>query len=389
MTWTTTAGPIVPAPRPASPAEVLGPLALPAPTAAALEELLAEAAASPSPDLAEALARTVRRPSKRLRPGLLLAVAELTGTAAEPALLRRAAAVELLHLGSLVHDDLMDRSHVRGGAPTVYATHRAEGAVVGGDRLLAAAGLLLADAGPEVHRVWHQAFLAMCDGQALETAQRHRLGTPAAYLRQVHGKTAALISAACVLGALPVREAAGGTRRGGTTSGPGAARALARYGACFGVVFQIADDLADVLATPESCGKPVRQDIPRGVYTLPVLLAARGAGGSGLAGVLREDAGDAETAHAYETVRRLGVPPAVAVARAWAERARRALVDEGFADPAARLLARLPAHYLDAALPDGTAHSCGGDNAVSAARAAAVRGWSGPSTRRQSASSAR
>ncbi|MFD8375539.1 polyprenyl synthetase family protein [Streptomyces sp. NPDC059688] len=324
-----------------APAEVLACLTLPRARAERFEELLTDAALGPVPSLSAALSNTVRRTGKRLRPGLLMAFARAAGADSGPRMLRRAAAVELLHLASLVHDDLMDDATTRGGLPTIHRTHLAAGAVVGGDRLLAAAGLLLADAGPEAHRVWSAAFLEMCDGQALESAHRHRLIPPAEYLRQVRGKTAALISAACVLGVLADRPQAPASA---------AADAAARYGTCLGVVFQIADDLMDVLSTSERWGKPVEHDVPQGVYTLPVLLAARAPGGEKLAGLLQPEATARETAAAYGIVRRSGVTPALAVARAWAARAARTLDMAGFTGQLAADLGTLPARYLESVL---------------------------------------
>jgi geranylgeranyl pyrophosphate synthase len=287
--------------------------------------LLESAGRSAVPWLDSALARILRRPGKRLRPALVLAAAACGRRPDIPAALTCAAAVELLHQSSLVHDDLMDEASFRGDQATLYTSDGAAGAVLGGDYLLAAGGRLIAGVGGEAALVWHEAYRRMCEGQARETANLFRMPTVEEYLETVRDKTGALLGAACQLGGLCGLDGA-------------AALALGRFGEAFGVVFQVLDDLMDVLSTPELWGKPVQHDITHGVYTLPVLLAAN---------LLGSNLSDTSTV--YDAARAVGVQPTIAIAYEWADRATAALSD---VVPSRELaaLASLPERYLTAVL---------------------------------------
>jgi geranylgeranyl pyrophosphate synthase len=265
------------------------------------DRLLVSAVRSAIPWLESALTRVLRRPSKRLRPALVLAAAACGRRPDISTALTCAVAVELLHQSSLVHDDLMDEASFRGDQATLYTSNGAAGAVLGGDYLLAAGGRLIAGIGSEAALVWHEAYRRMCEGQARETANLFRVSTVEEYLKTVRDKTGALIGAACQLGALCGLDSA-------------AARALSSFGEAFGVVFQVLDDLMDVLSTPDLWGKPVQHDVTNGVYTLPVLFAAD---------LLGPDLTDTSTV--YDTVRAVGVQPTIATAYEWADRANAAL----------------------------------------------------------------
>jgi geranylgeranyl pyrophosphate synthase len=287
--------------------------------------LLESAVRSAVPWLDSALTRVLQRPSKRLRPALVLAAAECGRRPDLSAALTCAVAVELLHQSSLLHDDLMDEASFRGDQVTLYTSNGAAGAVLGGDYLLAAGGRLIASIGSEAALVWHEAYRRMCEGQARETGNLFRLATVEEYLETVHDKTGALIGAACQLGGLcGLDSAAGGT--------------LKSFGEAFGVVFQVLDDLMDVLSTPELWGKPIEHDVAHGVYTLPVLFAAD---------LLGPDLTDISTV--YDNARAVGVRPTVATAYEWADRASATLSD--LAPSAERdALAVLPQRYVNSVL---------------------------------------
>ncbi|SEK59087.1 polyprenyl synthetase family protein [Streptacidiphilus jiangxiensis] len=205
---------------------------------------------------------------KRLRPLLVLAVGYACRPLGTPhrraRTVQSAAVVELLHLASLVHDDVMDGSRLRHGVATVNAEAGVGRAVLTGDFLiaqaLAAAGSLGAAEGVLAART----FARLCQGQAEEGAA---LFDPSrseeSYLRAVDGKTASLFEASCELGAM----AAGLT----TTQ----CAALARYGRHLGIAFQLNDDILDFTADSAQLGKPVGHDIGQGVYTLPLLRTLR------------------------------------------------------------------------------------------------------------------
>ncbi len=297
-----------------------------------LDEQIAAAARSGVPWLDAELGRLLRRPGKRIRPALLFAAARCGPALDEPAAVACAAAVELLHRSTLVHDDLMDDATHRGDEVTMHRTSGLAGALLGGDYLFGVGGRLIARVSLDAAVIWHEAYVDLCDGQARETANRHLAVSTDEYLRTVRGKTGALIRAACQLGALC-----------GGLAGPEVA-ALARFGECFGTVFQVVDDIMDVASTPALWGKPVWQDAAQGIYTLPVLEGARRAGLS-----LGPGLGPAAVDAVYEAARRYGLAPAVEAAYGWADRARAAL--EILRPSAGRDgLERLPEDYVTTTL---------------------------------------
>lgn len=305
-----------------------------------LQELLESAARSNVAWLDTALARLVRRPGKRIRPALLLTAAACNRHIDTSAALACAAAVELLHQSSLIHDDLMDAAPSRGDQVALHVSNGQAAALLGGDYLLAAGGRLISQVGGDAAAVWHEAYRNMCEGQARETANLYRLTTIEEYLLTVRGKTAALIRAACHLGYL-------------CGQGDPALTALADFGESFGMMFQILDDLMDALSTPTLLGKPVQHDIPRGVYTLPVLTATQ-ADTSPLAHILAPDLPDTRVAAAYTIIRTLAAAPTITAIYRWADRAQDSLA--ALPPSAARdTLARLPRQYAHAVLTERVA----------------------------------
>jgi secondary thiamine-phosphate synthase enzyme len=205
--------------------------------------------------------RLVEAGGKRLRPRLVQLTARI-GPRKEP--LRAAAlaaAVELLHNATLIHDDYVDESTHRRGRPTVAAAEGAERAIAVGDFYFAKATRLIAEIGNgQVTSTVAEALEAICASQIDDVALRGAYpGDHDSYLRVVRGKTAALFAAACASGAL-LSEAK-----------PEAVEALRRYGDLLGVAFQMADDMVDF--SPSS-GKPVGLDIRQRVLSLPLIYAA-------------------------------------------------------------------------------------------------------------------
>ncbi|MEU4221895.1 polyprenyl synthetase family protein [Actinoplanes sp. NPDC026623] len=244
-------------------------------TAGLLQRRLEEAVRGAGPVLRPVLLPVLHRPAKRLRPALLLAMA---GGRRDRAAISCAAAIELLHLSSLIHDDLMDESPQRGGLRSVHVTHGPGMAIVAGDLLVAEAIAALGEVDPRCAADGLRAYAEMCRGQAGEIDAQRQLIDVDRHLEILAGKTGALLSAACSIGAV----------LGGGPSEP-----AARFGMSVGMLFQIVDDLLDLCATAAEAGKPVGQDLANGVYTLPSLLAARHHG-SAFADVL--DRGDLEAA---------------------------------------------------------------------------------------------
>jgi len=225
------------------------------------EARLGELAEGHGPELARHAAGTLAAGGKRLRPMLVF----LCGGEAEE-LLFAAVAVELLHMATLVHDDVLDRAALRRGRPTVFAVAGRRGATATGDLLFSRAFAELASAGskPAVSSL-SAASSALASGELMQRADAWSDSvTPERYLERCELKTASLFSEACRLGAL----------LGGT--GPAAEGALAGFGRRVGLAFQILDDVLDVSGPSERTGKHRGTDLLDGTVTLPLILARRG-----------------------------------------------------------------------------------------------------------------
>lgn len=252
-------------------------------------ELGRQLSADPEP-IAVPMRRLIEAGGKRMRPRLVQLTAQL-GPHYEPlrtALL--AAAVEMLHNATLVHDDYVDESTHRRGRPTVAAAEGAERAIAVGDYYFAKATRLIAETGnPDVTQTIAAALEAICESQIDDVALRGAFpGDHDSYLRVVRGKTAALFSAACASGAQL------------SNASPEVVEALRRYGDLLGVAFQMADDMVDF--SPSS-GKPVGLDIRQRVLSLPLIYAAEDrVVGPEVRRLLEGSLGDDEVARVTELV---------------------------------------------------------------------------------------
>ena len=203
---------------------------------------------------------TLSAGGKRLRPMLVLICA---GPDAGAAAVRAAAAVELVHMATLVHDDVLDRADLRRGEPTVVARSGRARAVAAGDLLFSRAFAELSadgDGGPSV-ALLSAASVSLARGELGQ--RRDAFDTSIAverYLERCRLKTARLFECACQMG----REAAGGD----------GAEALGRFGREVGIAFQLLDDVLDVSGPPERTGKAIGTDLRDGTVTLPLILAA-------------------------------------------------------------------------------------------------------------------
>ena len=177
------------------------------------------------------------------------------------------AVIELVHLATLYHDDVMDEAQMRRGAPSANARWGNNIAILAGDYLFATASRLVSRLGPDAVRIVAETFAQLVTGQMRETK-----GTPdyhdavSHYLKVVSEKTACLIAAA--------------GRFGGTYSGAtdDQTERLGRIGGIVGTVFQISDDIIDIASDPDESGKLPGTDLREGVHTLPVLYALRETG---------------------------------------------------------------------------------------------------------------
>ena len=198
---------------------------------------------------------------KRLRPVLVFLTA---AEDSDPRLVAAAVAVELLHMATLVHDDVLDRAPLRRGRPTVFATGGRDAATATGDLLFSRAFAELAGTGSEeaVSRL-SAASSALARGELMQRADAWLVDVDAErYLERCRLKTASLFDACCRLGAL----------FGGT---PGHAAELGAFGEDIGLAFQLLDDVLDVSGPAERTGKPRGTDLLDGTVTLPLILARR------------------------------------------------------------------------------------------------------------------
>ncbi|KQO36093.1 geranylgeranyl pyrophosphate synthase [Aeromicrobium sp. Leaf289] len=287
----------------------------------AVERRLAEAVDSPDPFVAEAAAHLVNAGGKRFRPLLVVLAAQL-GDPDHPDVVPSAVVVELTHLATLYHDDVMDEAPLRRGAPSANDRWGNSLAILVGDYLFAQASELVSTLGTEAVRIQAETFSRLVRGQIRETigpsegedALQH-------YLDVVADKTGSLIATSARFGA----RAAG--------AGEQVEAALTEFGERIGVAFQLSDDVLDIASESDDSGKTPGTDLREGVPTLPTLLALRGTDPADaelrelLAGPIEDDA------VVEEVLAALRVHPAMAEARAHVQ---------AEADAARALLADLP-----------------------------------------------
>jgi geranylgeranyl pyrophosphate synthase len=222
-----------------------------------VEERLTALAAGHGPALATHAGATIAAGGKRLRPLLVFIAA---GDEDGDGVVRAAAAVELVHSATLVHDDVLDGAALRRGAPTVVASGGRAAATATGDLLFARAfAELVRNGSADEIRVLSVASCALAEGELLQRADAWNAGVPVErYLRRCELKTARLFEAACRLGAL---------------EGGGHADGLGAFGRRIGLAFQILDDVLDVSGPASRTGKHRGTDLLDGTVTLPYILA--------------------------------------------------------------------------------------------------------------------
>jgi heptaprenyl diphosphate synthase len=282
-----------------------------------VELLLADTVKSADPFVSEVARHLVEAGGKRFRPLLVLLAAHF-GDPTAPGVVPAAVVVELTHLATLYHDDVMDEAPLRRGAPSANARWDNTVAILTGDFLFARASDLLADLGPQAVRIQARTFERLVTGQIRETVGPIDGQDPLDhYLAVLADKTGALIATSGRFGAM--------------LSGADEqyVDVLARFGERIGVAFQLADDLLDVRSDAAESGKTPGTDLREGIPTLPVFHALRStdAADARLRDLLsRPLHDDDELATALELLRR---HPAMESARAevlrWADEARAVL----------------------------------------------------------------
>ncbi|MDQ4098181.1 MAG: polyprenyl synthetase family protein [Actinomycetota bacterium] len=281
-----------------------------------VEAALRRAVEAGDPFMTSVASHLIPAGGKRLRPALAICVGSLGSAPVSDDVVMGACAVELVHLGSLYHDDVMDEARTRRNVESVNARWGNLVAILAGDFLLARASEIAAALGTEVAGLLARTIGLLCEGQVRELSQAFDVGrTEEAYLTSIKGKTAALMATSCRIGAL--------------TAGLDRAtvEAVTGYGERVGMVFQIVDDILDVIATDEELGKPAGNDLVEGVYTLPVIRAlATAETAEALRALLRRHIAPEEVAEARQLIRTNGaVPAALDVARRYAREAGDAL----------------------------------------------------------------
>jgi heptaprenyl diphosphate synthase len=227
------------------------------------------------PGVRESVRRLVESNGKMLRPGFVI-LSSLFGTPDPRRITRIAAAVEMLHIATLVHDDIIDEAPLRRGVPTLSARHGARIAVLAGDSLFASCFSLVAQyAGIEEARGLSRLVARICRGEIDQSGAGECAPVSVRrYLRRIAGKTALLFSLSLFVGA----------SQSGCPAAVG--ERLRRAGYCIGMGFQIMDDILDIEGDGTLTGKPTGRDLAQGVVTLPVILSLRGGAPDGLAAAL-------------------------------------------------------------------------------------------------------
>jgi len=305
---------------------------------ARVEDELLAAVEAPTEAMTEMAGHLLGAGGKRVRPLFAIAAAACHPAHDGPATLdvvRGGVSVELVHVGSLLHDDVIDEAVTRRGIESVNARWGNLRAILAGDFLLAKASEIAASLGTEVAGLLAATIGRLCEGEVIELNDAYNVArTDASYLAAIEGKTASLLSTACRIGGI-----VGDLDRADIDR-------LTEFGRAYGMAFQVVDDVLDVIATDEQLGKPAGHDLVEGAYNLPTLRALAGRTGD----ELREILGEPIDGQRWERARTLvrdsqGVDDAIDVARAYVDEAC-ALLDGFDGRPAAVALQGASRHLI-------------------------------------------
>ncbi|MEV0594281.1 polyprenyl synthetase family protein [Nonomuraea cavernae] len=278
---------------------------------AAVEKLLRSSVESEDAFVTGASKHLIEAGGKRFRTLMVLLAAQF-GDASAPGVVTGAVVIELTHLGSLYHDDVMDEAPVRRGSPSANARWDNTVAILTGDYLFAQASDLLADLGPELIRIQAQTFSRLVQGQIRETVGPRDDEDPVAhYINVLADKTGSLIAASGRFGALLSGAPADVEER------------LSRACEAIGVAWQLGDDLLDVASTSRQSGKTPGTDLREGIRTLPVLYVLGSDPESRLGRLLSGPVGEEDVEEALTLLRaHSAMDQARAELTAWVDRAR-------------------------------------------------------------------
>ena len=281
-----------------------------------VEDALLASVRTPDAYLTEIASHLLVAGGKRLRPMFSVVASQVAGAPATDDAVQGGISCELVHLGSLYHDDVMDEAPTRRGVETVNAKWGNLQAILAGDFLLARASEIAASLGTEVAGLLARTIGRLCEGQIEELRHTYNVARPVdSYLSSISGKTASLYATAARIGGLVSQF----DRK--------IVDALTAFGEAYGMVFQIVDDLLDISSTDEQLGKPAGHDMVEGVYTLPVLhtLASGGVPARELADLLGKPLSLVEKDKALSIVRSSGgIDAAIALAQTYVDAAEAA-----------------------------------------------------------------
>jgi heptaprenyl diphosphate synthase len=277
---------------PAAPPSVPGPLA---DGLGRVHDALLGAVAAEDPFLTEVAGHLIKAGGKRQRPAFAMAAALMAtpgATEVTSEAMLGGVSCELVHLGSLYHDDVMDEATTRHFVDSVNARWGNLQAILAGDYLLAKASEIAAGLGTEVAALLAATIGRLCEGQVAELQDAFNVGrTEDRYFRSIAGKTAALFATSCRIGAL-----VGDLPRDQIDT-------LTGFGRSYGIAFQIVDDILDVVASDDVLGKPSGHDMVEGTYTLPVLRTLDGPSSADLKELLGRPLDDGQRVAARDLVR--------------------------------------------------------------------------------------
>ncbi len=273
-----------------------------------VRSVILDSISEPGGRMTEGLTALLTRDAKLLRPAFTILSARIQngGRAVDAKVIRLAAAIEMLHVASLIHDDIIDDSDSRRGGPAVHVRYGARQAVLMGDFLFTRCFTVVAEyASPQNARLLSSAVSRIVSAEIDESNGRHDSTSLRSYLRRIVGKTAVLFALSFHVGS---------SESGGDTA---VTEILRRIGYNIGVGFQIVDDILDLHGNPATTGKPAGTDLRLGLHTLPVILALRRLnGGEGTFGIPLPGM-DTGTSRLMGLLRRAkkGTPDAVAAVR--------------------------------------------------------------------------
>jgi heptaprenyl diphosphate synthase len=284
--------------------------------ARAVEAELLEAVRADTPVMTEMASHLITAGGKRIRPLFACAAAAIAGPVTREVVLG-GVAVELVQVGSLCHDDVIDEASTRRTVESVNARWGNLRAILAGDFLLARASEIAASLGTEVAGLLAATIARLCEGEVKELQYAYDVDrTEADYFAAIEGKTATLFATACRIGAI-----VGGLPRDQIDT-------LTAFGQSYGLAFQVVDDVLDIVATDEELGKPSGHDLVEGVYNLPVIRALKTSDGDRLRKLLGAPIDGDVLAEARELVRVSGaVEEALEVAGGYVDAAVTALED--------------------------------------------------------------